>query len=349
MATYPSPTLQNLTVEGAATVTDTIAASNFSGTSSGTNTGDQTITLTGDVAGSGTGSFATVLAAVGTAGTYGSATQIPVLTTDAKGRVIDVTLAAVSTGTVTSVGLALPSIFTVTGSPITTSGTLTGALASQTANTFFAAPSGVAGAPDFRSLVFADLPAANVPNLTSANTFTAINTFSNNQPASSAIESINIGHSGANDIVIAPNVGGGSYNTIAQPNDAAFIYAISGEGTPATGLVIAPYGPTGGIRLAADGVPSNAIGILTAYTALAPSTLTPGASPWTWQNTNAYGVFFCTVGALGSGANLVISKDNVTLYIISDNQAPPPIYVPPGFYIVVSYSTAPTSVTIVPV
>ncbi len=41
----------------------TIAASNFSGSSSGTNTGDQTITLTGDVTGTGTGSFATTIAA----------------------------------------------------------------------------------------------------------------------------------------------------------------------------------------------------------------------------------------------------------------------------------------------
>ena len=37
---------------------------------SGTNTGDQTITLTGDVTGSGTGSFATTLGSVVTAGTY---------------------------------------------------------------------------------------------------------------------------------------------------------------------------------------------------------------------------------------------------------------------------------------
>jgi hypothetical protein len=48
----------------------------------GTNTGDQTITLTGDVTGSGTGSFATTLANSGvTAGTY---TKV---TVDAKGRV----------------------------------------------------------------------------------------------------------------------------------------------------------------------------------------------------------------------------------------------------------------------
>ena len=222
--------------------------------------------------------------------------------------------------------------------------------ASQLANLVFASPNGAAGAPDFRSLVFADLPAANVPNLTSANTFTASNTFSNDSAAGTSNTSVNIGHSGATDIGIAPNTGAGTLNPIVQANDAVIAYAMSGAETPATGLVIAPYATVaGGLRFAADGVPSNATGILTAYTTLAPSTLTAGASPWTWQNTNAYGVFFCTVGALGSGANLVISKDNVTFYIISDNQTPPPIYVPPGFYIVVSYSIAPTSVTIVPV
>lgn len=62
-------------------------------------------------------------------------------------------------GTVTSVGLALPSIFSVTGSPVTLSGTLTGTLVSQTANTVFAAPNGSAGTPVFRSLVAADIPA----------------------------------------------------------------------------------------------------------------------------------------------------------------------------------------------
>lgn len=48
---------------------------------SGTNTGDQTITLTGDVTGTGTGSFVTTLKNTGTAGTYRS------VTTDAQGRV----------------------------------------------------------------------------------------------------------------------------------------------------------------------------------------------------------------------------------------------------------------------
>jgi hypothetical protein len=61
-------------------------------------------------------------------------------------------------GTVTSVGLSLPAFITVTSSPVTGSGTLTGTLVSQSANTVFAAPNGSAGAPTFRALVTTDIP-----------------------------------------------------------------------------------------------------------------------------------------------------------------------------------------------
>jgi hypothetical protein len=64
-----------------------------------------------------------------------------------------------SGGTLTSVGLSLPSIFSVTGSPVTTSGTLTGSLATESNNMVLAGPSsGSAGLPTFRALVGADLP-----------------------------------------------------------------------------------------------------------------------------------------------------------------------------------------------
>jgi hypothetical protein len=70
------------------------------------------------------------------------------------------TFSNLMTGTVSSVGLSLPSsIFSVTGSPVTTTGTLTATLASQLANTFLAAPAGAAGAPSFRTMTIADLPA----------------------------------------------------------------------------------------------------------------------------------------------------------------------------------------------
>lgn len=64
-------------------------------------------------------------------------------------------------GTVTSVGLSLPGIFAVSGSPVTTSGVLTGTLATQSANMVWAGPTtGSAAAPTFRTLVAADLPLA---------------------------------------------------------------------------------------------------------------------------------------------------------------------------------------------
>ena len=108
------------------------------------------------------------LANIGTAGTYGSSSQVPVFTTDAYGRVTSVTNTSISlalndlsdvvvtapvasqvlvyngtawvnttlttTGTVTSVAASAPAAgLTISGSPITSSGTLTFALANDLA------------------------------------------------------------------------------------------------------------------------------------------------------------------------------------------------------------------------
>lgn len=114
---------------GAITPSSVAATGSVTGSNlSGTNTGDQTITLTGDVTGSGTGSFTTTLANSGvTANTYGSATQVPVFTVDAKGRITSVTNTAITaTGTVTSVAASGGTTgLSFSGSPITTSGTFT--------------------------------------------------------------------------------------------------------------------------------------------------------------------------------------------------------------------------------
>ena len=54
----------------------------------GTNSGDQTITLTGDVTGSGTGSFAATLATVnGNVGSFGTASNVSTITVNAKGLI----------------------------------------------------------------------------------------------------------------------------------------------------------------------------------------------------------------------------------------------------------------------
>jgi hypothetical protein len=62
-------------------------------------------------------------------------------------------------GTVTSVAMTVPTILSVSGSPVTGSGTLAVTLATQSANLVFAGPSsGAAATPTFRSLVTDDLP-----------------------------------------------------------------------------------------------------------------------------------------------------------------------------------------------
>ncbi len=89
---------------------------------------------------------------------------------------------ACPTGTVTSVGLSMPGIFSVSGSPVTTSGTLTASLVSQGANQVWAAPNGSSGAPTFRSLVDADVP----DNLT-LGTVSGTPTFSGNTTISGTL------------------------------------------------------------------------------------------------------------------------------------------------------------------
>jgi len=72
------------------------------------------------------------------------------------------TFAALSgaSGTVTSVALTVPAEFSVSGSPVTTSGTLAVTKANESANLVWAGPtSGGAAQPTFRALVAADIPA----------------------------------------------------------------------------------------------------------------------------------------------------------------------------------------------
>lgn len=99
------------------------------------------------------------------------------ITLTPSGSTITIASTGGGSGTVTSVGLSLPNIFTVTGSPITGSGTLTGTLASQSTNLIFASPNGSSGVPTFRSLVSTDIPSLSYANQTLSN----LNTTSVNQ------------------------------------------------------------------------------------------------------------------------------------------------------------------------
>ena len=68
-------------------------------------------------------------------------------------------------GTVTSVGLTVPTGFSVTGSPVTTAGTLAVSLDSQAKNKVLASPTSAAGVPSFRELDESDIPNLNASKI----------------------------------------------------------------------------------------------------------------------------------------------------------------------------------------
>lgn len=164
---------QILTSTGTAVTWSNPAATGVTSFSAGTTgftpntatTGAVTLAGTLNVANGGTG-----LTALGAANTVlgvnaaGTAAEYKAITA---GTGISVTngvgvITVANTG-VTSVALldgSTTPIYTISGSPVTTTGTLTFTLGSQAANTAFLAPNGTAGQPGFRAIVAADLTGA---------------------------------------------------------------------------------------------------------------------------------------------------------------------------------------------
>ena len=158
--------------------------------------------------------------------------------------------ASVGLGTVTSVGITDGSttpIFTIANSPITSSGSITLTLNSETANTIFAGPvSGANAQPGFRSLVSADIPnnaantsgnAANATSATSATTATNI-------AGGTALKIPFQTGAGVTSFIAAPTVS----NTFLEYNGTSLVWStVPGSGTVTTVSVVSANGFAGSV------------------------------------------------------------------------------------------------------
>lgn len=112
---------------------------------------------------------------------------------DASGNLVT---AGAPCGTVTSVGLSMPAEFSVSGSPVTGSGTLTVTRTTQAANSVLAGPTtGSAAVPTFRALVAADIPTHTSSKISDFNTAAA---------AAAPVQSVN-GLTGAVSLTLPAN------------------------------------------------------------------------------------------------------------------------------------------------
>jgi hypothetical protein len=169
------------------------------------------------------------------------------------------------TGTVTSVGLSLPSIMAVTNSPVTTSGTLTGTLTTQSVNSIFAGPSsGAAAAPTFRALTTTDIPALSYVTSV-ALALPSIMTVSGSPVTSSGTLTGTLTTQAANAIFAGPSSGAAAAPTFRALTTADIPALAYGTGTVTSVSVVSANGFAGTVATATT---TPAITLTTSITGL---------------------------------------------------------------------------------
>lgn len=178
----------------------------------------------------------------------------------------DVGVVASGAGSVTSAALTMPAIFTVSGSPITSTGTFAVTLATETANTVWAGPaSGSAAGPTFRALVAADIP-GGASGVTSVALTLAVPSFLTESVSGSPITTtgtlaatLGLATQTANRFFAGPASGGASTPTFRPLAVDDFNGGTSaGTGTYWRGDLTWQAIPTVGVKWSANEVPSGA-------------------------------------------------------------------------------------------
>lgn len=227
-----------------------------------------------------------------------------VLTADST-QTLGLKWASPTTGTVTSVALADGSsspIYSISGSPVTSSGTLTFTLGTQSANTVFSGPTtGSAAQPTFRALVVADIPALPYASSTLTNAHIFVGNGSN--------VSTDVAASG--DLTLA-NTGAFTFNTV-NGNVGAFgsstsipSFTVNAKGlvTAASGnVVIAPAGTLTGTTLNSTVVSSSLTSVGTITTGVWNGTTIAIANGGTGQTTKA--AAFDALSPMTTGGDLI--------------------------------------------
>ena len=247
-------------------------------------------------------------------------------------------------GTVTSVALAEGSstpIFSISGSPVTTSGTLDFTLKTQSANTVLAGPTtGSAAQPTFRSLVAADLPSltGTYATITLNNLSLTGYLYSNGSSAATASTTIPYSAITGAPAAITALTGDG---TAAGPGSAALTLATVNSNTgsfgsstaipsftvnakglitaASTNVVVAPAGTLSGTTLASNVVSSS----LTSVGTIASGLWEGSAVTVTYGGTGAssFSANQVIIAGTSSTAALTTVTGGTSGYVLTSNGA----------------------------
>jgi hypothetical protein len=325
--TLPNPSAITFVRINADNTVSTLDAATFR-TAIGAGTGGGTVTsvsgTTGNITSTGGATPVIDLASgIVTAGTYGSSALIPVVTVDTYGRVTTITTAANPQGTVTSVsGAGTVSGLTLTGT-VTSSGSLTlgGTLAvtpsdfaSQTANTFLAAPNGALGVPTFRAIVAADVPTLNQNTTGTAANVTGVVALANGGSGQTTAQLAMNAFAGA--VTSGSYLRGNGTNVVMNTIQAADVPTLNqnttGTASNVTGTVAIANGGTGQTTATAgfDALsPTTTKGDLIVRNGTGNVRLAVGTDTYALvaDSTTATGVKWASVGA-----SLTITNDTTT-------------------------------------